>query len=159
MENENRGCSTTISGGLTTTQAAALVGVSAKTVLAAIACGRLPAVKFGRDWQIDIADLERWRAETPAPGRPSRSRSKKGALARRITSPNLSLGERLSLARRLRRMSQSQLAARAGLSLAALSAMEENRATPTVDELTRIVDALLSLPGPGSQPPSPSGED
>lgn len=43
---------------LTTTQAASILGVSPRRVLALIEAGRLPAQKVGRDWIIQEADLE-----------------------------------------------------------------------------------------------------
>lgn len=43
---------------LTTAQAAAILGVSPRRVLALIESGRLPAQKVGRDWIIQESDLE-----------------------------------------------------------------------------------------------------
>lgn len=43
---------------LTTTQAADLLNVTTRRVQALIKAGRLPAQRFGRDWQIKEADLK-----------------------------------------------------------------------------------------------------
>lgn len=58
---------------LTTAQAAESLGVTIRQVQALIKSGRLPAVKFGRDWQINEADLELVR--NLKPGRPKTARS------------------------------------------------------------------------------------
>lgn len=42
---------------LTTQQVAEILGVKRVTVVKWIKLGYLPAVKFGRDWQIDPADV------------------------------------------------------------------------------------------------------
>ncbi len=42
---------------LTTTEAAALLGLSIKTVQSLITRGRLPAEKIGRDWMIKREDV------------------------------------------------------------------------------------------------------
>lgn len=50
---------------LTTTEAAARLGISPRRVLALIKTGRLRARKFGRDWQIDPKDLEPVKVRKP----------------------------------------------------------------------------------------------
>ncbi len=47
---------------LTTTQAAAILGVDASRVRQLVAAGRLPAIKPGYDWLITRADVEAARA-------------------------------------------------------------------------------------------------
>lgn len=44
---------------LTTAQSAARLGVSPSRVYDLIHSGRLPAVKWGRDWMIDESDLDK----------------------------------------------------------------------------------------------------
>jgi excisionase family DNA binding protein len=44
---------------ITTTAAAARLGVTPRRVRALIDDGRLPATRIGRDWLIDVADLAR----------------------------------------------------------------------------------------------------
>lgn len=56
---------------LTTTQAAAQLGITPRRVLALIAAGRLPAQKLGRDWLIRPEDLELERVKDRKPGRPA----------------------------------------------------------------------------------------
>lgn len=56
---------------LTTTQAAAQLGISVRGVQALIASGTLRATRLGRDWAIRPADVERAR------GRPGRGRPRK----------------------------------------------------------------------------------
>ena len=56
---------------LTTKQAAALAGVDRKGILKAIERGQLDATKFGRDWQIDRTELQRWMDEKRPVGRPA----------------------------------------------------------------------------------------
>ena len=57
---------------LTTTEAAARLGVTAIRVRALCESGDLPATKFGRDWQIKERDLTRF---SPRPvGRPRKER-------------------------------------------------------------------------------------
>jgi excisionase family DNA binding protein len=53
---------------LTTTEAAAALGVTPQRIRALIAAGRLRAVKVGRDWLIRPPDLEAVRVRTS--GRP-----------------------------------------------------------------------------------------
>lgn len=55
---------------LTTTEAAAALGVSVRRVRALVKAGRLPAVKFGRDWLIKQSDLAA--IQDRKPGRPPR---------------------------------------------------------------------------------------
>jgi len=45
---------------LTTQQASEFLGVTSQRVLALIRGGRLPAIKFGRDWLIARQDLEKF---------------------------------------------------------------------------------------------------
>ena len=59
-----------ITSPLTTGQAAALAGVDRKGILQAINRRQLEATKFGRDWQIDRAELQRWMDEKRPVGRP-----------------------------------------------------------------------------------------
>lgn len=57
---------------LTTQEVAAELGITTRRVLALIRAGRLPAVKHGRDWLIDPAELE---AFSPRPrGRPRKQK-------------------------------------------------------------------------------------
>lgn len=55
---------------INTSQAAKVLGVTPRRVLALIASGRLPAVKVGRDWIIPKAGLKLVSSRNP--GRPSR---------------------------------------------------------------------------------------
>jgi len=59
---------------LTTQQAAAELGITARRVQAMINAGRLKAEKRGRDWFIKPADLERVRHRQP--GRPAATAKK-----------------------------------------------------------------------------------
>ena len=45
---------------LTTQQAGEILGVTPQRILALIKIGRLPAIKFGRDWLIAMQDLEKF---------------------------------------------------------------------------------------------------
>ena len=56
---------------LTTEQAARRLGVQAQAIRAAIARGRLPALKMGRDWLVLESDLDAY--ATRKPGRPRKS--------------------------------------------------------------------------------------
>ena len=53
---------------LTTTETAAILGISSRRVLALIKAGQLPARKYGRDWIIEAAALDAVRVRQP--GRP-----------------------------------------------------------------------------------------
>jgi excisionase family DNA binding protein len=64
---------------LTTTQAAALVGVKVRAIQAAISSGRLPAVKMGRDWMMSRADVEAFAASERKPG--PKKKAKGGTVA------------------------------------------------------------------------------
>ena len=55
---------------LTTREAAALLGLSPKTITQAIRRGKLQAERFGRDWQIQRDDLLSWSATRRPVGRP-----------------------------------------------------------------------------------------
>lgn len=55
---------------LTTQQAADLLGLDRRTVLKYIERGLIQATKFGRDWQIDPAEVEHFQRERRKPGRP-----------------------------------------------------------------------------------------
>lgn len=55
-------CAICRQGGITTAEAAILTGVMSVTVRAAVAAGKLPARKAGRDWLIAPSDLEAWRS-------------------------------------------------------------------------------------------------
>ena len=59
---------------LTTAQAAARLGVTPWRVYALIRSGRLPAVKWGRDWMIDEKALDLVKVRKP--GRPKGQSSK-----------------------------------------------------------------------------------
>jgi excisionase family DNA binding protein len=59
---------------LTTTQAAARLGISQRRVTALIKAGRLPATKFGRDWTIKESDL--LKVKERKQGRPKKEKSK-----------------------------------------------------------------------------------
>lgn len=48
-------------GAVTTTEAAAALGVTPRRVVALIGAGRLPATKLGRDWLIRSTDLAKVR--------------------------------------------------------------------------------------------------
>ena len=55
---------------LTTTQAAAFLGVSVRRVQKLIADGRLPATRFGGAWEVQLADLRAFAATPRRAGRP-----------------------------------------------------------------------------------------
>lgn len=55
---------------LTTTEAAALLGVTRRRVQELIRLGTLKAEKFGRDWQVDQASVEAYQASERKAGRP-----------------------------------------------------------------------------------------
>ncbi len=55
---------------LTTQQAADALNLDRRTILKYIERGLIQAHKFGRDWQIDAAEVERYRQERRKPGRP-----------------------------------------------------------------------------------------
>ena len=58
---------------ISTAQAALKLGVSTRRVIALIHSGRLRATKFGRDWMIRTADLEKiWDGRDRTSGRPSK---------------------------------------------------------------------------------------
>lgn len=59
---------------ITTSQAAAHLGITPRRVLALIKAGRLPAQKFGRDWMIDPKDLDKVKERKQ--GRPKKERQK-----------------------------------------------------------------------------------
>lgn len=58
---------------LTTSDAAALLGVQPKTVARYIKRGLINAEKRGRDYWINDAELERFKAERRGRGRPKRA--------------------------------------------------------------------------------------
>lgn len=58
---------------LSIAEAADELGVSGQKVRAFIGDGRLPAMKFGMDWRISVADLTRFAQVERRPGRPLRS--------------------------------------------------------------------------------------
>jgi len=55
---------------LTTQQTADALGLDRRTILKYIQRGLIEASKFGRDWQIDSTEIERYQAERRKPGRP-----------------------------------------------------------------------------------------
>lgn len=57
---------------LTTTEAAALLGVSRPRVLTLIHLGTLEAKKHGRDWQVDEASVEAYKTSPRKAGRKSK---------------------------------------------------------------------------------------
>ena len=57
---------------MTTTEAAALLGVQPKTVSRYIKRGLIEAEKRGRDYWIAAAELERFKAERRGRGRPTK---------------------------------------------------------------------------------------
>lgn len=60
---------------LTTTQAAAALGVSRRRVLALLAAGRLKGEQHGRDWMIDPASVAKFK---PLPAGWRKGRKRKG---------------------------------------------------------------------------------
>lgn len=62
---------------LDTQQAADRLGITRRRIQALINSGRLPATKFGRDYQIAPADLER--VSERKPGRPAKPKTEKPA--------------------------------------------------------------------------------
>jgi excisionase family DNA binding protein len=61
---------------VTTNEAAGILGMTIHGVRALIHKGTLPAEKFGRDYQISLADVERVKASRPPPGRPPKAGTK-----------------------------------------------------------------------------------
>lgn len=59
---------------LTTTEAAALLGVQPKTVTHYISRGLIAADKHGRDYRISTEELARFQRERRLPGRPKENR-------------------------------------------------------------------------------------
>ena len=60
---------------LTTSQAAAILGVSRRRVHELIKLGTIQAEKPGRDWQVDPASVEAYKNSPRAPGRrPSKNK-------------------------------------------------------------------------------------
>lgn len=57
-------------GMLTTKQAAAILGIAARTVKDYCRTGRLTATKYGRDWLIDQRNLDAYRQSPKSLGRP-----------------------------------------------------------------------------------------
>jgi excisionase family DNA binding protein len=57
----------------TTQEAARLLGLTRKGVLAAIERGKLHAEKHGRDWMISDDEIKRYRKEPRQRGRPRRT--------------------------------------------------------------------------------------
>jgi excisionase family DNA binding protein len=45
------------------TDAAKRAGVARNTIHRAVRLGKLKAIKLGRDWFIDVTDIDRWKAE------------------------------------------------------------------------------------------------
>ena len=61
-------------GGLTTQEAAAALGVQPQAVRAAIRYGSLAASRWGDRWQLEAAEVDRYRRERgPGPGSPKRA--------------------------------------------------------------------------------------
>jgi excisionase family DNA binding protein len=69
---------------LTTTEAAALLGVSRPRVLALIHLGTLQAKKHGRDWQVDAASVEAYKNSPRKAGRRSKTEVKSMHIAHNI---------------------------------------------------------------------------
>lgn len=61
---------------LTTTQAATVLGLEPRTVSKFIRRGVLKAEKFGRDWMIAEAEIERYQSERKKAGRPRKPPTK-----------------------------------------------------------------------------------
>lgn len=59
---------------LTTTQAAELLGLAARTVRAHIKAGNIKAIQYGRDWLIAPEELERFRREKRPAHRPRKEK-------------------------------------------------------------------------------------
>lgn len=59
---------------MTTKEAALASGLSIKGIQSAIHSGRLPAVKIGRDWQIDPQDFYAWLSSPRKVGRPKKEK-------------------------------------------------------------------------------------
>ena len=59
---------------MTTTDAARLSRMTIKAIQAAIKRGKLPAVKVGRDWQIERADFDTWLSSPRKVGRPRKEK-------------------------------------------------------------------------------------
>ena len=57
---------------MTTADAARLARMTVKGIQAAIHRGRLPAIKVGRDWQIDPKDFDKWMSIPRKVGRPAK---------------------------------------------------------------------------------------
>ena len=57
---------------ITTQQAAKILKITRGRVHQLILCGSLPATKFGRDYQLDEADVEAAK-NRPSPGRPRKT--------------------------------------------------------------------------------------
>lgn len=59
---------------MTTTEAAAVAGVTVKGIQSAIHTGKLIAHKVGRDWHIEPVDFRRWLASPRKAGRPRKDK-------------------------------------------------------------------------------------
>lgn len=63
---------------LTTKQAAAILGIAARTMKDYCYRGRIKATKYGRDWLIAERDLEKYRKAPSMRGRPRKDTPKEG---------------------------------------------------------------------------------
>jgi excisionase family DNA binding protein len=58
---------------LTTKEAGAILGLTARSVARLIGNKQITAQRFGRDWMIEAAEVERYKRERKSVGRPRRS--------------------------------------------------------------------------------------
>jgi excisionase family DNA binding protein len=58
---------------LTTKEAGAILGLTARSVARLIGNKQITAQRFGRDWMIEAGEVERYKQERKGVGRPRRS--------------------------------------------------------------------------------------
>lgn len=58
---------------MTTTEAAAFLGVNNSRIRQFIGEGRLPAIRFGKSWALDRKDVEEFARQTRPTGRPPKT--------------------------------------------------------------------------------------